>query len=451
MTVCTVMSVALFGLFGMAWWKYRAFDNKVQKLSIFGSSTGGGTTTQTKHDIDGKDQNILVVGNDDRSTASASELRQLGTTADGGSLNTDTMMIIHVPANGTKATLISLPRDSWVNIPGYGYSKLNSAYPDGYSAAGGSASAKRAAGAKLLVKTVQGFTGLTMDHFVSVDLLGFYRISNAIGGIPVNMCGAVQDSFSGVNLHKGANTIKGAQALAFVRQRHGLTNGDLDRVRRQQYFLTAAFRKVTSAGVLLNPFKLQHLLNAVSKSLYIDASLDPLALARQLENLTANNITGKTIPTTFGTSSDGQDILVVDPATVKTFVNQVINGTTGGLSGAKTVAPATVTVDVLNGGTVNGAASTNAAELKHLGFKVGTVDQGTASANTVIQYSSGMESQAKTLLAYVPGATTEKVSGLARVTLLLGADGLSVKAKTPTPHPTTTAPKPKPIDASCIN
>jgi hypothetical protein len=174
-------------------------------------------------------------------------------------------------------------------------------------------------------------------------------------------------------------------------------------------------------------------------------------LARQLENLTANNITGKTIPTTFGTSSDGQDILVVDPATVKTFVNQVINGTTGGLSGAKSVAPATVTVDVLNGGTVNGAASTNAAELKHLGFKVGTVDQGTASANTVIQYPSGMESQAKTLLAYVPGATTEMVSGLARVTLLLGSDGLHAKAKTPTTHPTTTAPKPKPIDASCIN
>ena len=112
-----------------------------------------------------------------------------------------------------------------------------------------------------MVKTIQSLTGLTMDHFVSVDLLGFYRISNAIGGIPVNMCGAVQDTFSGVNLHKGLNIVKGTQALAFVRQRHGLTNGDLDRVRRQQYFLTAAFRKVTSAGVLLNPFKLQHLLD----------------------------------------------------------------------------------------------------------------------------------------------------------------------------------------------
>ena len=233
--------------------------------------------TKTKHDIDGKDQNILVVGNDDRSTATDAELAALGTGRDGGSLNTDTMMIIHVPANGSKATLISLPRDSWVNIPGYGYSKLNSAYPDGYNAAGGTPSAKRAAGAKLLVETIQNLTGLTIDHFVSVDLLGFYRISNAIGGITVNMCGAVQDSYLRHQPAQGRQRHQGHPGARVRAAAHNVLNalGDLDRVQRQQYFLTAAFRKVTTAGVLLNPFKLQHLLNAVSKSLYMDSVAGP--------------------------------------------------------------------------------------------------------------------------------------------------------------------------------
>ena len=226
------------------------------------------------------------------------------------------MMIVHVPADGAKATLISLPRDSYVDIPGYGKYKLNSAYPDGYNNTAGGARRKRAGGAKVLVNTIQNLTGLTIDHFVQVDLLGFYRISNAIGGVTVNMCAAVKEPDSGINLHEGVNIIKGTQALAFVRQRYGFPNGlgDLDRVERQRYFLTAAFRKLTSAGVLLNPFKLQDLLNAVQSSLYMDTGLDPLALARQMENLSANNIVGQTIPTDgFGNDAASAASVVVNP------------------------------------------------------------------------------------------------------------------------------------------
>ncbi|MCU1656038.1 MAG: LytR family transcriptional regulator, partial [Pseudonocardiales bacterium] len=244
--------------FGVYWWKYHTFSTGLNRLDIFG---GSASVTKPTKDIDGKAQNIMIVGNDDRQTATDAELQQLHTGRDGGSLNTDTMMIVHVPANGAKATLISLPRDSYVAIPGYGMNKLNSAYVDGYNGAAGAPNAKRAAGAKLLVQTVENLTGLTIDHFVQVDLLGFYRISNAIGGVTVNMCAAVQEPDSGINLHKGINVIKGQQALAFVRQRYNFPNGlgDLDRVERQRYFLTAAFRKLTSAGVLLNPIKMQSL------------------------------------------------------------------------------------------------------------------------------------------------------------------------------------------------
>ena len=171
--VATVLSVGIVAVSGWAWSTYNGFKSDIRRVDAIGGAGKPG------HDIDGKDQNILVVGNDDRDTATNAELRQLGTTRDGGSYNTDTMMLMHLPANGQKATVISFPRDSYVAIPGHGMAKLNSAYVDGMQDHDGD----KAAGARLLVQTIENLTGLTIDHFVQVDLLGFYRISNAIGGV----------------------------------------------------------------------------------------------------------------------------------------------------------------------------------------------------------------------------------------------------------------------------
>jgi LCP family protein required for cell wall assembly len=317
--VCTALSVTLLAFAGTYWWKFHRFTSDLARVDISAAQAA------SAGDIDGDDQNILVVGNDDRTTMTNAEVHELHTGRSGGSLNTDTMMIIHVPSDGRRATLISLPRDSYVSIAGHGKAKLNSAYPDGYTAAHGDQTAKRTAGANLLVRTVQSLTGLHIDHYVQVDLLGFYRISNAIGGVTVNMCAAVKEKKSGINLHKGKNVIKGVQALAFVRQRYDLPNGDLDRVKRQQYFLTAAFRKVASAGVVLNPFKLEDLLTAISRSLFADSGLDPLKLGRQLQNLTADKISGRTIPTDGFADTEVGSVVVVHPSAVRSWVRDVIN------------------------------------------------------------------------------------------------------------------------------
>jgi LCP family protein required for cell wall assembly len=244
LTICSLL--VLVGS-GWAWATYRNFNadiSRVHAISAKGKAANGG--------IDGKDQNLLLVGNDDRDTASDAELAQLGTHRDGGSYNTDTMMLLHLPADGSKATAISFPRDSYVSIPGHGRNKLNAAYPIGVQAAHGS----KDAGAQLLVQTIENLTGLSIDHFVQVDLLGFYRISNAIGGVDVCLNAAQKEPKSGIDLKAGHQIIKGTQALAFVRQRYGLKNGDLDRIKRQQYFLSAVFRQMVSAGTLLNPVKL---------------------------------------------------------------------------------------------------------------------------------------------------------------------------------------------------
>jgi LCP family protein required for cell wall assembly len=444
MIVAGLLATSVVVVSGWAWWTYRDFSTKISRVDAL---SGPGKPTK---DIDGKDQNILIAGNDDRDTATDAELAQLGTTRDGGSLNTDTMMLVHVPANGAKATVISFPRDSYVAIPGFGSNKLNSVYPDGYTSTNGSAAAKRTAGARLLVRVIQDLTGLTIDHFVQVDLLGFYRISNAIGGVPVVLCQAQHEINSGIDLPAGRSVIKGKQALAFVRQRYGLPNGDFDRIKRQQYFLSAAFRQITSAGTLLNPFKLKNLLTAVDRSLQMDPTLNPLALAQQMQSLTADNITFKTIPTDGLGSNDAGSVVLVNPAEVRQFVQGLIKPPTP--AKASTVPASTVIVDVLNGSSVAGAATASANVLKAAGFVIGRIDNTANTDSTVIEYPSGQQAQASTVAAHVPNATLRPDNSVSHVTLVLGANGVTAKiANLNVRAAPALAPASAPIDAGCIN
>ncbi len=446
-----LLSAAIIAFFAYGWKNFRDLNNGLQRLSIHtGVQAGGGQ----RNDIDGQDQNLLIVGNDDRTDMTKAEANALHTGKGEGSISTDTMMIVHVPADGSKATLISLPRDSYVDIPGHGKNKLNSAYADAYTSTTGTLEVRRAAGADLLIKTVTNLTGLTIDHFVQVGLLGFYRISNAIGGIPVNLCNAVNDSYSGLHLSAGHHSIKGVSALQFVRQRHGLTNGDIDRTQRQRYFLTAAFRKIASAGTLLNPGSLHSLVNAVDKSLYVDSGLNITNLAVQMANLSANNIVGRAIPFQgYNNNSPVGSVVVVDPAKVKAFVQKLIHSGNTALANAKTVAPSTVTVSVLNAGATNGAAAKAATTLKSVGFLATAGDTGTQQPSTTIEYPSGQEAQAKTVAQYVPGAVARSAP-VSTVTLVLGSDGVAVRsapAKKPAPSTSTHKHRTKAVDSGCIN
>jgi LCP family protein required for cell wall assembly len=459
--VAAAVSLVVLVGSGWAWATYRSFNANIKRVQL---STHSNANAQN---IDGSDQNILIVGNDDRDTATNAELSQLGTTRDGGSYNTDTMMLLHVPADGRKATVISFPRDSYVAIPGHGMNKLNSAYPDGVRDGNGS----KAAGASLLVDTIDNLTGLSIDHFVQVDLLGFYRISTAIGGVtvclnsamgPATSVGQVGNgldsgyepdgsfvkSYSGINLKKGDNLISGKQALAFVRQRHGLPNGDLDRIKRQQYFLSAVFRKLISGGTLLNPFKLQNLLKAITSSLTMDQKLNPTKLAEQMQNLTAGNVTFTTIPLLGDNpNSPVGDVVEVNTAAMPDFIGALIgNSSADALKKASPADPKTVTVSVVNDTNSNGLETTNAAALAKLGFTTKVPPPTSAViAKTTIKYPKGAESAAKAVLAAVPGAQLSQSNDVSTVTLVLGNNGVQVKslmpAKSSTPAGTASASK----------
>jgi LCP family protein required for cell wall assembly len=452
------LAVLLVVVGGYAAYSYFRFVNGVKHVDAI-SSSGKPST-----DVDGKAQNILLVGDDHRpDNASQAELDQLGTTADGGGTNTDTMMILHLPADGRSATLISLPRDSWVDVPGQGMNKLNSAF-----ALGGGNNGDDAGGARLLIQTVQNLTGLTIDHYVRVSLLGFYDIAQSLGPIQVCLNAAVDDPYSQANFPAGVSTLDAHQALAFVRQRHGLPRGDLDRVVRQQYFLSVEARKFLSAGTLLNPGKLTKVLDAVSGSLETDPGLNFLSLAAQMQGLTGGKIQSATIPIS-GTPTitvDGNDLSVVevDTAAMPAFIQSLV-GEPGAYEKATAAKPADVTVTVLNGGSSNGAAGQATQTFAAAGFKTGTAGDADTQATTVIRYPSGQESQAKAVAAYLPGAAVQETSAVSGVTVVLGDDGLmpaapsagtgsgtgSGSSSSPASTPTPSGPATNYSDKVCIN
>ena len=459
--VAAVSLIALVGS-GLAWATYQNFTTSIEHGDPVPPLAKG------QRDIDGNDQNILLLGNDSRAGASPEELRALSTQDDGGSVNTDTMMLLHVPAGGGKATIMSFPRDSWVTIPDHGKDKINAAYGDGYAAvqnAGTDETARQSAGIRLLIRTIAGLTGLHIDHYVQVNLLGFYRISNAIGGVDVCLLHAqnpASDSdasgrgYSGINLPAGHSVIEGSQALAFVRQRHGLPAGDLDRIKRQQYFLSAAFSKVLSGGTLLNPFKLHALLNAVSSSLLTDPALNLISLARQLQNLSSGNVTFATIPND-GTQLIYPDgvataVVTVDTAAMPGFVNRLQGKPADPtLASARPAAPSSVSLDVLNGTSGPGLAGRNGDALRTVGFHVDAVDSTDPTAATTVEYPDGAQSAAKAVAARVPGAQLARTNSVRKVTLVLGSNGVQVKGLGPAKaRPSAVRARP-PGQPDCIN
>jgi LCP family protein required for cell wall assembly len=422
--VAALTSLAILVGAGYAWANYRQLDTKVRRVLAINKNDA------PKKDVDGEAQNILLVGIDDRDTATSKELKDIGIPRDGGSLNTDTMMILHVPADGKQARVISFPRDTWVKIPGFGEGRLNSAYADGVQKLG------KSRGWQVLVHTLEDLTGLTIDHFVAVDLIGFYRISNAIRGVWVclNRSYSKTTDFVNYDLPKGRFKVEGRSALAFVRQRHLLPRGDLDRIIRQQYFISAVFRKVASAGVLLNPIKLNHLINAVATSFRVDKGMNMAKLAQQMTGLTAGNLKFTQIPTSSGYVGSAS-VQLANLATVPAFVKKFIGvDSDTALKNAKTVSPSTVTVDVRNGAGRSGWATTNAKVLKGVGFTASAADWSSIIATTTIYYPAGKESQAKTVAQYVPGAAMVRSSTVSKVTLVLGGDG---KTAHPTPSKVT--------------
>jgi LCP family protein required for cell wall assembly len=202
--------------------------------------------------------NYLIVGSDSRANLTAEQRAQLA-TGDPESELTDTIMILHTGSGPT--TLVSIPRDSQINIPGFGVSKINSAYGKGGGPDGG--------GPELLVKTVEQATGLHIDHYAEIGFLGIVNVVDAVGGVYLCVPESIKDPKAALDIKAGCQTLDKATSLGYVRTR-ATASSDFGRVERQRAFLSALLQKITGPSVLLNPFRIVPLASQMSTAITVD-------------------------------------------------------------------------------------------------------------------------------------------------------------------------------------
>jgi LCP family protein required for cell wall assembly len=288
------------------------------------------------------DTNILLLGLDSRRANDGADLPRklldllhVGSTSEVGGYNTNTMILIHIPAGGGKAVAISIPRDDYVDVPGLGMKKIKEAYGivkytnETQLVKQGIPNPQREflsreAGRTATIATIHNLLGVPIDHFAEVNLVGFYDLATALGGVQVCLKYAVNDSqYSGAVFPAGLQTITGADALKFVRQRHGLPQGDLDRTHRQQAFIAGVITKLRSGGVFGDIAKISALLDVAKKDVVIDSGWDVLRFLPEAKSLTGGHITFYTLPIEGFASRNGQSVNLVNLMKVRTYVHDL--------------------------------------------------------------------------------------------------------------------------------
>lgn len=286
---------------GYLWWLNSQLGN-IKRVHVESLSAPKKDKQETQHPL-----NILLLGADhgDVGQSVAADL------ADGKwtpfAHRSDTIMMVHIPADRESVQLVSIPRDTWVKINDYPssdhYAKINAAFAFG--------------GPSLAVHTVQQLTGIRPDHVAIIDWVGFKDLTTALGGIRVYIPQTFYDDSQKITWNQGWQKLEGERALQYVRTRHGLANGDFDRINRQQNFLRETMTQVLSNGTTGNPIQLGRVIKAITSNLTVDDTWDSgeiRSLALSMRNLGSENVQFLTAPLgRYDTSSDGQSIVRLAP------------------------------------------------------------------------------------------------------------------------------------------
>jgi LCP family protein required for cell wall assembly len=392
--------------------------------------------------------NILVVGVDKRDDLSRRQQNQLHLGREAGE-RTDTMMVLHLSEDHKKVTVVSLPRDTWTEIPGKGSHKINSAYQFG--------------GAKLAVRTVQQATGLRINHYVGVNVVGFIDVGEERGGVTVCTPVAINDPKTKLVLQPGTHELNGANALAYARTR-ATARSDLDRIDRQQQVISALLGKALSGGTLANPARLAGLVSSTLKTLTVDDALSRnlLGLASQLKDVSTDDVSFVTVPlanVNFRTPT-GESAVLWDKQAARDLFRRIgsdepLSGPTAKASAsttatpsasptAVTVAPERIAIRVLNGTLIIGLGAKTKSALVSAGFMVPSTPGNTTKrdfTNTVIRYAPGREDSARTVAAAIPGAEL-KQADVEGIEVVVGQKNHAIKnvkvTASASPRPTTT-------------
>jgi len=454
-----LFSAVVLAVSGFSYFVVRDVDSIGSSHAITGGASVGA-------------QNILLMGLESRrdwngNILPGDILKQLHAGSARGVANgvggnaTNTLILLHIPAGGKKAVGFSIPRDDWVNFAGmvgpqqqgkidqaYGVSMFYQQQQEKQQNPGISqnqlAFDGNEAGRKAAVDTVEQLTGVHIDHFAEVNLDGFYELANVLGGVQACLNHPVKDANSGADFPAGYQHLNASQALAFVRQRDGLPNGDLDRTHRQQAFLDAVMEQLRTEGVIGDLTKIQALLSVAKQYVITDAGWNLLDFASQMQDLTSGNLVFHTLPIQGYATIGGQSANVVNAGSIKTIVQSTFypkpaapaapsSAAAPASAGSRPQPPAApaaaTTVDVFNGGGTPGLAARALAAIVQAGFKAGQVGNGASSTTTGILYGTGEAANASRIASafgVTPAASASVAPG--HIEVLVGADTTSAPA-----------------------
>ncbi|MFF4054934.1 LCP family protein [Streptomyces sp. NPDC001668] len=433
------LAVLVLGTAGVGWWFYQHLNGNINSVSLDGK---GGAE---KADAFGRTPiNILVMGSDGRTSKADCKLgggcSQTGVQTGNG--NADVQMVVHISADRSNATVMSIPRDTMVDVPACKDGE------SGQSTAGyyGQINSALQYGPACQVATIHQLTGIPIDHFVKLDFSGVVKMSDAVGGVSVCVDHNVYDTYSHLKLSQGPHILKGEAALEFVRSRHGFGDGsDLGRTVSQHIFLSAMIRKFKSAGTLTDPTAVYDLADAATKALTVDDGLGSvkklIALAADVNKVPTKRMTFTTMQTAADPNNSNR---VVVGAGAKALFSSIADDqslTTGsgkksaaGSSAAPAAATATavpvseIAVTVENGTRITGRASDVANALTGQGFSSATTTANAPSpaTTTTLTYGTGRKAQAQTAAKALGLPTSHLVEGAGSgLTLVIGSDWTS--------------------------
>jgi LCP family protein required for cell wall assembly len=411
-----MLSTTVMALTGLAWW---TADHALSGVTI--SHALGIDAPRSTEDA----MNVLLIGLDSRKDQQGNDLPQelldqlhAGDSDDGG-YNTNTLILAHIDADD-RVTAFSIPRDDYVatdGIPGYDHIKIKEAYGLAKAAAEQTLvdqgigdqqvleSKGREAGRAATLLAVRDLTGQPIDYFAEVNLAGFYDLATALGSVQVCLNHPVSDDFSGADFPAGVQTLSASQALAFVRQRHGLDNGDLDRTHRQQAFLVSVMHQLQDAGAVTDMTRFNQLIETAQRDVVLSSGWGPEQF-RRISAIADGHVQFQTVPVVRYDSVDGQDVNVVDPAAIQAQIAAAFSGDAP--ASPTTASGPKSTVDVVNAGDTSGLANTVSQWLSQRGYTAGQIRNPLAGEPTAtgVDYGSDSDHDAAAITTLLGITTT---------------------------------------------